>query len=48
MVDEYADLDLSHVELPAVAEQLASMVAISGEDVEKVAKFHNADEDQLS
>ena len=40
--------DLSGVELSIVAEQLASMVAVSGDDVEMVAKLHNANEEKLS
>jgi len=36
------------VELPLVAEELASMVAVSGDNVEAVAKAHNVDEDQLA
>lgn len=40
--------DLSDVQLPLVAEELASMVAVSGDSVEEVAKAHNIDEDQLS
>ena len=40
--------DLSDVQLPLVAEELASMVAVSGDSVEEVAKAHNIDEDQLA
>ena len=40
--------DLSDVQLPLVAEELASMVAVSGDNVEAVAKAHNVDEDQLA
>lgn len=39
--------DLCDVQLPLVAEELASMVALS-ESVEGVARAHNADEDQLA
>ena len=46
--EEIEEEDLSEVELPLVAEELASMVAVSGDNVEAVARAHNADEDQLA
>ena len=46
--EDYSNEDLSDVTLSTVAEELASMVALSGEEVEAVARQHNADEDQLA
>ena len=41
-------MDGDHVTKYFTVPELASMVAVSGDDVEAVAKAHNADEDQLA
>lgn len=46
--DDDEDEDLKDVVLPTVAAELASMVAISGDGLEEIARSRNADEDQLA
>ena len=39
---------MSGIKLSNIAEELASMVAVSGEEVEAIARAHNVDQEELA